>query len=137
MVVPRSFYHYIGQPATQERGPAERQTMTDDRNPNPSTEEILSSWRRLEPDYAALPRVARARKAARRIASMAHAARIAACIAAVQVHVTRGTCPDCGTKLVRNSAMAGWWQCGAYATEAFRAPEFKGLPSCHWQGFTE
>lgn len=51
--------------------------------------------------------------------------------------VTSGTCPDCGTKLIRNSALAGWYQCGAYAAESHRKPEFAGLPKCHFQTFTE
>ncbi|GAC1475606.1 MAG: hypothetical protein PVSMB8_00350 [Vulcanimicrobiaceae bacterium] len=51
-------------------------------------------------------------------------------------HVARGTCPHCGTKLVRNLALTGWWQCGAYASADFRKPEFKGLPSCAFQTFT-
>jgi hypothetical protein len=51
--------------------------------------------------------------------------------------VATGQCPQCGTRLVHNSAMAGWWQCGAYACEAMRKPEFKGLPSCSFQIFTQ
>lgn len=52
-------------------------------------------------------------------------------------HVQRGTCPDCGTKLIRNTSLAGWFQCGAYACEAMRKPEFIGLPSCGFQCSTE
>jgi len=63
--------------------------------------------------------------------------RIQACIDAVRAIVAAGKCPDCGTGLVRNSGIAGWWQCGAYATESFRQPQYRGLPPCHWQGFTE
>jgi len=51
--------------------------------------------------------------------------------------VATGRCPQCGTALVRNSSIAGWWQCGAYACEAMRRPEFKGLPSCSFQIFTQ
>jgi len=51
--------------------------------------------------------------------------------------VATGQCPHCGTRLVHNSALAGWWQCGAYACEAMRKPEFKGLPSCSFQIFTQ
>ena len=51
--------------------------------------------------------------------------------------VATGQCPQCGTRLVHNSALAGWWQCGAYACEAMRKPEFKGLPSCSFQIFTQ
>ena len=51
--------------------------------------------------------------------------------------VATGQCPQCGTRLVHNSALAGWWQCGAYACEAMRKPEFRGLPSCSFQIFTQ
>jgi hypothetical protein len=50
--------------------------------------------------------------------------------------VATGKCPQCGTPLVYNSSITGWWQCGAYACEAMRKPEFKGLPSCSFQIFT-
>lgn len=73
------------------------------------------------------------RKLAKRIE---HKARMVELHAKSQAHVERGTCPDCGTKLIHNSAMKGWWQCGAYACEDFRKPEFKGLPKCHFQCFT-
>ena len=67
----------------------------------------------------------------------AHETRMQALLEQARAIVAGGVCPTCGTKLVRNSAMAGWWQCGAYACEAMRRPEFKGLPTCHWQTFTE
>lgn len=51
--------------------------------------------------------------------------------------VATGKCPDCGTALVSNSAITGWWQCGAYACEAMWKPEFKGLPKCNFQIFTQ
>jgi hypothetical protein len=51
--------------------------------------------------------------------------------------VATGRCPDCGTLLIRNLALAGWWQCGAYATPSFRKPEHRNLPACHFQTFTE
>ena len=54
-----------------------------------------------------------------------------------QLIVNTGVCPDCGTGLVRNTALSGWWQCGAYATESHRQPHFRGLPKCHFQTFTE
>ncbi len=50
--------------------------------------------------------------------------------------VATGKCPECGTALVCNSAITGWWQCGAYACEAMRKSEFKGLPPCNFQIFT-
>ena len=50
--------------------------------------------------------------------------------------VKTGICPNCGTKLVRNNSIAGWWQCGAYACEAMRKQEFADLPKCNFQCFT-
>lgn len=63
--------------------------------------------------------------------------RMAECAREAAEHVARGTCPLCGTKLVYNNASIGWWQCGAYACEAMRQAEFKGLPSCGFQCFTK
>ena len=74
---------------------------------------------------------------ARVTTARAHAARMLHLHTIARGIVATGTCPDCGTPLIRNSALAGWWQCGAYACEAFRAPAYKGLPSCHFQTFTE
>ena len=51
--------------------------------------------------------------------------------------VKTGVCPQCGNPLKFNNAMAGWWQCVAYATPSFRAPEYRDLPSCSFQCFTE
>lgn len=67
----------------------------------------------------------------------AHQARMNALHEEAQGHVNRGTCPCCGTALRRNLALTGWWQCGAYACEAMREPQFRGLPSCSFQCFTE
>lgn len=53
------------------------------------------------------------------------------------VIVSKGACPRCNTVLVRNNALAGWWQCGAYGAERFRKPEHTNLPSCNFQIFTE
>ena len=50
--------------------------------------------------------------------------------------VASGVCPDCGTKLVRNSALTGWWQCGAYGEPSFRQSGFAHLPHCSFQCFT-
>lgn len=50
-------------------------------------------------------------------------------------HVTRGTCPRCGSPLRRNLALAGWWQCEQFGTEGFRARS--NDPSCEFQTFTE
>lgn len=70
-------------------------------------------------------------------AGKAHEVKMARLLADARAVVAGGVCPSCGTRLVRNSAMAGWWQCGAYACEAMRATEFQGLPTCHFQTFTE
>jgi len=52
-----------------------------------------------------------------------------------QAIVTAGVCPQCGAKLRRNSAMAGWWQCEQYDAPSFRTrPED---PACSFQCFTE
>ena len=51
--------------------------------------------------------------------------------------VAGGVCPSCGTRLVRNNSMAGWWQCGAYGMRSFRLPEHKDKPFCSFQCFTE
>lgn len=76
-------------------------------------------------------------------AKAAHGARCKRChvkhmrelraIADAQIAI--GVCPCCGTKLVRNAALTGWYQCGAYASVDFRKPEFRGLPSCGYQVF--
>ncbi len=63
--------------------------------------------------------------------------RIEAAIARAREVVATGTCPDCGTTLRRNNAIAGWWECGARPCEDFRLPEHKGLPRCSFQTFTE
>jgi len=51
--------------------------------------------------------------------------------------VATRTCPQCGTELKRNSAIAGWWQCGAYGEPSFRKAEHRDLPKCSFQCFTE
>jgi len=50
--------------------------------------------------------------------------------------VIKGTCPDCGSKLVRNNALSGWWQCVQFGTWK----ESHGDPNkdnCSFQCFTE
>jgi hypothetical protein len=69
--------------------------------------------------------------------NLCHSARMATLHELARMTVDRGVCPQCGTKLVRNNSLAGWWQCATYACDAFRQPEFKGLPSCGFQIFTE
>jgi hypothetical protein len=66
-----------------------------------------------------------------------HAERMATLHARAAAIVAGGRCPDCGAGLVRNLALAGWWQCGAYAAESHRRPEYRGLPACGFQTFTE
>lgn len=67
----------------------------------------------------------------------AHKARMAELKMKALAIVQTGKCPDCGTALIRNNALAGWYQCGAYSAESHRRPEFAGFPSCHFQTFTE
>ncbi len=66
-----------------------------------------------------------------------HAARMEACKAQARATVATGKCPDCGLPLLRNSALAGWYQCAAYATPSFRLPQYRDAASCHFQCFTE
>jgi hypothetical protein len=35
--------------------------------------------------------------------------------------IAKGVCPHCGTKLVRNLAIAGWRQCGHYGSPGYQA----------------
>lgn len=55
--------------------------------------------------------------------------------AEAQKIVSAGNCPCCGSGLVRNSSIAGWWQCEQYGTAGFRKDANK--PACAWQTFTE
>lgn len=64
-------------------------------------------------------------------------ARIATAKAEAGRVVATGTCPQCGTKLRRNLALTGWWQCGAFGRPDFRQPECCDLPDCSFQCFTE
>jgi hypothetical protein len=54
--------------------------------------------------------------------------------AAIRI-VRRGDCPQCGARLRRNNALAGWWQCEQYGAEGFRKDSSK--PDCSFQIFTE
>jgi hypothetical protein len=49
--------------------------------------------------------------------------------------IASGKCPCCGTALVRNTALAGWWQCGGYASPAFRHAGFENVAACSYQVF--
>jgi hypothetical protein len=75
-----------------------------------------------------MPRATKRQRQAERAKRLARL-REAAAILATKV------CPQCGAKLVRNTSLTGWWQCGAYACEAMRKMEFAGLPSCSFQMF--
>ena len=78
-----------------------------------------------------------ARLQTRTEALRASAARIAAAHAEARRVVATGVCPDCGTPLRRNLALAGWWQCDAYGEPSFRRPEHRDRPKCAFQTFTE
>ena len=60
-----------------------------------------------------MPRQTKAQKAAEREVHMSRLRR-------AYNFVKTGTCPLCGTKLYRNSSMAGWWQCGHFGAEGFQ-----------------
>lgn len=61
--------------------------------------------------------------------------RIAKAQAETRAVVATGVCPTCGSRLRRNSSIAGWWQCEQLGAETHRArPNDK---PCSWQGFTE
>ncbi|OPZ82532.1 MAG: hypothetical protein BWY76_02682 [bacterium ADurb.Bin429] len=66
-----------------------------------------------------------------------HQERMARLRAEAQAVVATGVCPQCGQPLKRNLAMAGWWQCVCYATPSFRDAQYRDLPSCSFQCFTE
>lgn len=72
-----------------------------------------------------------------RTARKAHETKMAALKAEAARIVATGKCPDCGTGLVRNLALAGWWQCGGVGAPGFRKPGFENAPACSFQTFTE
>jgi hypothetical protein len=86
-------------------------------------------------EEAVMTRSEKIRETKRRRAE--HEARMAALLAKARAIVATGVCPDCGSPLVHNNALPGWWQCAGYACDEFRKPEHKHLPSCHFQTFTE
>lgn len=49
--------------------------------------------------------------------------------------VASGVCPECGSGIVRNLSLTGWYQCAQYGAVGFRKDANK--PACSWQGFTE
>ena len=72
-----------------------------------------------------------------RTCTTCHNNRMAECKAEAISVVKTGKCPNCGAGLVRNNALAGWYQCGCYSDRRLRKPEFNGLPDCSFQCFTE
>lgn len=66
-----------------------------------------------------------------------HAAKMAESIATARRVVATGKCPDCGSPLRRNSALAGWWQCAGYGQPEYRRAEDRAVPHCLFQTFTE
>lgn len=53
---------------------------------------------------------------------------------AADIIVKKGICPDCGSILLRNSSMTGWYQCALYAAPDFRLPALKNDPrKCNFQ----
>lgn len=64
-----------------------------------------------------------------------HVAHMAAIKAEADKVIATGVCPCCGTGLVRNLALTGWYQCGGYASEGFRRPGFENAPKCSYQVF--
>ncbi len=76
----------------------------------------------------------RSAKAAQRAAQTA---RIAAAKAQAARVLESGVCPMCGTRLRRNLAITGWYQCGAFGEPTFRETPYAALPKCDFQMFTE
>lgn len=66
-----------------------------------------------------------------------HDARMSLLKARAAAIVATGVCPECGTPLRRNLALAGWWQCDAMGEPSFRRPEHRDKPRCSFQTFTE
>ena len=75
--------------------------------------------------------MARLTKAAKMAEKAKREARLAEAVAVVR----SGKCPQCGSGLRRNLALAGWWQCEQYGAEGFRKDATK--PACSFQTFTE
>lgn len=76
----------------------------------------------------------KAERAERRAERKASAERIVRAHAETMAVVQSGVCPCCGSKVKRNLALTGWWQCSQYGSDGFRADNSK--PQCSWQGFT-
>lgn len=48
--------------------------------------------------------------------------------------VNTNCCPQCGSKIRRNLALSGWYQCEQFGADGFRKDS--SLPECSWQTFT-
>lgn len=81
-----------------------------------------------------MPRMTAAERAEKKRINAERDARIAAAQEATRKIVATGCCPACGSKLRRNLAITGWWQCEQYGAPSFRARAAD--PACSWQGFT-
>lgn len=64
-----------------------------------------------------------------------HKAHMDALHVEARYHVATGACPDCGSKLRRNLAIAGWWTCEQRGAVTHRARPL--APECNFQTFTE
>ena len=64
-----------------------------------------------------------------------HKAHMDALRAEARKIVETGKCPQCGSGLRRNLALAGWWQCAQFGAVTHRARPQD--PSCDFQTFTE
>lgn len=64
-----------------------------------------------------------------------HNKRMQVCYARAQAIVLIGRCPLCDTRLVRNNALPGWWQCGCYGNWKLTTGNI-GRPDCGFQTFT-
>jgi len=73
-----------------------------------------------------------------------HQARMRALREEAQRVVQTGRCPECGAPLVRNLALAGWWQCCCKGEPGFRGCDrepslarYKSQPRCEFECFVE
>lgn len=68
----------------------------------------------------------------RKAANAERAKRMFALLVVAQDTLRSGVCPECGTKLYRNLALSGWWQCGHFGGSGFQR---EVGPTCHFQFF--
>ena len=71
-----------------------------------------------------------------RTCKVCHEKRMAECLSEAKAIVSDNKCPRCGAKLVRNNALAGWFQCVQYGTWKKTHGSVQ-LPDCGFQCFTE